>query len=32
MGFNGVLAKPLEKEPVLETIQVIFNRITLTDK
>lgn len=32
MGFIGVLAKPLEKEPVLETIQVILNRITLTDK
>jgi CheY-like chemotaxis protein len=32
MGFNGVLAKPLEKEPVIETIQTILNRITQSDK
>jgi CheY-like chemotaxis protein len=32
MGFNGVLAKPLEKELVLETIQAILNRTTLSDK
>lgn len=32
MGFNGVLAKPLEKEPVLDTIQTVLNRITMSDK